>query len=236
MQTLKLGSAGGDVAEWQRFLAIPADGKFGQGTQSATIAWQRSHRLAADGVVGPISWATAKGEPVKIAKTASATTDDKAYQTMRRAVPNATEPEVQYALTVARGEGFYGLGWRGEGVGSNNWGAVQGAGDAGSFSNTDHHADGKSYIGKFKRYSTPEAGAADMFRILMKQNVRNYVNAGRLKKAVFAQHDNGYYELHPAKYYTAVKKNYGTLTANLEWKKLLTRWYQPFFKVFGLVK
>lgn len=69
-------------------------------------------------------------------------------------MPNLSEPERQYLQTVARGEGFYGLGWGNpskltietsakfgltgfEGKGSRNWGADQGKGTAGSFPHVD---------------------------------------------------------------------------------------------------
>ena len=239
MQTLRLGSSGPDVVAWQRIIGVPADGKFGPATQNGTINWQRQHKLAADGIVGPNTWAAAEGKkpPAKAQKTATIETDDWAFHVMQKAIGDkATAPEIQYALTVARGEGFYGKGWTGEGAGSNNWGAVQGTGPAGSFQHLDHHADGSPYHTAFKRYETPEQGAADMARILLKANVRGFVNAGKLKKAVYAQHSNGYYELAPEKYYDAVKRNYGVLTANLEWPKLLTRWFQPVVKLLGLVR
>lgn len=58
MRTLRLGSSGEDVERWQRFLSAEAllqgrvDGRFGAGTDAATRAFQRVHRLKEDGVVG----------------------------------------------------------------------------------------------------------------------------------------------------------------------------------------
>lgn len=60
--TIRLGSTGPDVARWQTIIGATADGQFGPRTREATIAWQEHHRLVADGVVGPRSWAAA-GEP-----------------------------------------------------------------------------------------------------------------------------------------------------------------------------
>lgn len=64
--TLRYGSTGPDVVRWQTFLRnvagfsqIVADGKFGPMTQSATKSYQSSRGLTADGVVGPLTWASA---------------------------------------------------------------------------------------------------------------------------------------------------------------------------------
>jgi hypothetical protein len=151
--------------------------------------------------------------------------------------PEAT----QYLVTVSMGEGVWGQGWSrlpakdsliekqtqalglkgDEGAGSNNWGAVQGTGNAGSFPHLDHHADGSPYKGTFKRYLTSSDGAADMARILLKPNVLLALSMGNLHGAVLAQHDNGYFELNPETYYKAVARNYQSLTASLGWPNLL---------------
>jgi hypothetical protein len=152
-----------------------------------------------------------------------------------------TPAEQQYFQAVNRGEGFYGLGWSSpptnpvliqqtkdlgltgtEGAGSNNWGAIQGSGSAGSFPHLDHHANGSPYKGTFKKYLTPIEGAADSARILLKPNVRAAIAAGNLHDAVYAQHANGYFELAPESYLAAVKKNYDILTQNLNWPVLLS--------------
>lgn len=237
LQTLRVGSTGDDVAKWQGIIGVTADGKFGPATENATKDWQRKHKLASDGVVGPATWAAALGiatTGVSSSKTSAAPTDAKAYEIAKRAQPSMPEAQIQYALAVARGEGFYGNGWGNDpslGAGSNNWGAVQGTGDAGYFEHIDHHADGTQYTTKFKRYSTPEAGFSDMARILFGGGMRGAVGAkaikdalakGNLHDAVYAQHDNKYFELDPAKYLAAVVKNYNTLSVNVDgWKKLL---------------
>lgn len=150
-----------------------------------------------------------------------------------------TPGEEQYLLAVARGEGFYGLGWSNPtantiaesaqfgidpkaGVGSNNWGAEQGSGSAGSFQHIDHHANGSPYVGTFKRHKTPAEGAASVARILLKTNVREAIAKGDMRAAVFAQHANKYFELDPEKYLSGVKRNYDALTANLKWPVLLS--------------
>lgn len=84
--------------------------------------------------------------------------------------------EAQFLQAIALLESTYGAGWKNDGVGSNNMGAVQ-AGlppcDADEFLYQDTHpqADGtsKPYEVCFRRYATPQAGMADVARILYKQ-------------------------------------------------------------------
>lgn len=146
------------------------------------------------------------------ARGAGTPTDANAYRTVQQ-IAGLTEPERQYLLAVARGEGYYGLGWSaGNGKGSHNWGAVQGSGSAGSFQHLDHHADGTPYTTAFKAYRTDAEGASDMARILLKPNVKAILNKnGSLHDAVYQQHANGYFELAPDKYLAAVSRNYGSI-------------------------
>lgn len=159
-------------------------------------------------------------------------------------LPGLTPGEQQYLQTVARGEGFYGLGWGHPspktiadsaafgidpmaGVGSKNWGAVQGTGSAGSFPHVDYHAAGPpyfgaAYLGTFKKYATDAEAAADVAKILLKPNVKLALAAGDLHAAVYAQHSNGYFEYAPDKYLAAVKKNYDILVKSLGWQALLS--------------
>ena len=126
--------------------------------------------------------------------------DSDAFKAVQQ-IPGLTPEEQQYLLTVARGEGFYGLGWGnpGEntvllseqlgidpvaGVGSNNWGGIQGVGNAGSFPHIDHHADGTPYVGTFRKYKTSADGAADMARILLKPNIKAALLSGFYTGAV----------------------------------------------------
>lgn len=157
------------------------------------------------------------------------------------AIPGITQAGAQYLTSVSRGEGVYGLGWGkipaagsiieqqthdlgligNEGAGSNNWGAVQGTASAGSFPHLDHRKDGTPYKGTFKRYATSTEGAADMARTLLKPNVLLALSMGDLHGAVMAQHANGYFELNPEKYYSAVVKNYQALLKNVGFPNLL---------------
>jgi putative chitinase len=54
---LRLGSEGEDVKKLQVKLGIEAIGKFGPKTDAAVKAWQSSHGLTADGIVGDGTWA-----------------------------------------------------------------------------------------------------------------------------------------------------------------------------------
>jgi hypothetical protein len=212
-------------------LGIPESGLFDLETEQATMDWQAANGLDPTGVVGPETWTLAnlpsfgaeQGATVTSRGTAKPA-DANAYKVAQRAGAKYTEAERQYVLAVARGEGFYGLGWKpGEGAGSHNWGAVQGQGSAGSFQHLDHHADGTPYHTAFKAYATDDEGFADMARILLKPNVRAALNSnGSLRDAVYAQHANGYFELDPAKYLAAVVKNYNTLAATGMFKPLLS--------------
>lgn len=189
--------------------------------------------------------------------------DSDAFRTVQQL--GLAPPEEQYLLTVARGEGFYGLGWANPnartvalsaqfgidpraGAGSNNWGAEQGAGSAGSFPHVDRHRDGTFYVAPYKRHKTPAEGAASVARILLKPNVREALKTGvyrgqiysepnlkqfnhpelegqqlgRIKAAVYTQHNNRYFELSPEAYLDAVKnRNYAALTKNLGWEPIL---------------
>jgi N-acetyl-anhydromuramyl-L-alanine amidase AmpD len=60
--TVKLGSSGSDVALLQRKLnelgsKLTVDGDFGAKTHDAVIAFQHTHGLVTDGIVGPQTWA-----------------------------------------------------------------------------------------------------------------------------------------------------------------------------------
>ena len=63
MQTISLGSTGPDVRLVQSLLnrigynAGPVDGIFGTRTYQAVTAFQANNSLAADGIVGPATWA-----------------------------------------------------------------------------------------------------------------------------------------------------------------------------------
>lgn len=54
---LVIGTQGSDVEQWQRQAGgMTPDGVFGPKTEAVTEAWQRSHGLQVDGIVGPLTW------------------------------------------------------------------------------------------------------------------------------------------------------------------------------------
>lgn len=53
---LKIGSKGENVKLLQRFLKLKDDGDFGPKTEIAVKKWQKTNKLVADGIVGPITW------------------------------------------------------------------------------------------------------------------------------------------------------------------------------------
>lgn len=55
---IKRGSRGKDVERIQRALSITVDGIFGAKTEAAVKAYQKRHKLAADGIVGQKTWNT----------------------------------------------------------------------------------------------------------------------------------------------------------------------------------
>ena len=251
--SLKRKSMGPDVVQWQKIIGVPVTGVFDEVTDTKTRQWQTQHKLLADGAPGKNSWEAA-GVPfsgtLEVSPQAKST-DVWAYQVAKSAAPDMPEKHRQYVLTVARGEGHYGRGWKaGEGQGSNNWGAVQGVGPAGAFSHIDYgwktnpsNPSGpkiwKQYTTNFKSYATPEQGFLDMARIILNGGKRKEVGAveiksaidkGNLHDAVYAQHANGYFELAPEKYLSAVKGNYAALTQSTGWDNLLEQAEQTLIK------
>ncbi len=69
---IKLGSKGADVARMQTLLnsqlvpspQLTVDGDFGQKSHDALVRFQKSRGLAADGVVGPLTWTALGQKPV----------------------------------------------------------------------------------------------------------------------------------------------------------------------------
>jgi hypothetical protein len=152
----------------------------------------------------------------------------------------ANPPRDPVALAFAKSKGLTGT----EGAGSNNWGAEMGQGDAGSFKHVDfgwRNPDGTAwngkgpkvwlpYIGTYRKHSTPEKGFLSVASTILNggkrgaagaKEIQDAIAKGDLKAAVYAQHANGYFELAPDKYLSAVMRNYSDLTSATGWKALL---------------
>lgn len=56
-ETIRRGAKGTSVVAVQGTVGVAADGIFGERTEAAVRNWQRRHRLAIDGIVGPDTWA-----------------------------------------------------------------------------------------------------------------------------------------------------------------------------------
>lgn len=259
---------------------LVVDGAWGPKSKTALIAYQSAHGLVADGIPGPITLGSlgisnAGGSSTSVTSTmgstspASAASDAQAYAVAKAAAPQMglSEKQVQYCVTVGRGEGHFGEGWKHpsaatiaksqkfgltgyEGADSNNWGATQGSGDAGSFPHvdsgwmipdengnaTDKHWQGNGprvwgdYVAQYKKWSTPEKGFLDMAKVILNGGKRGATGAaeikaaierGNLHDAVMAQHANGYFELDPEAYLAAVMRNYNSIMAGVGWPKVL---------------
>lgn len=240
---------------------LVADGIIGPKTTAAIKSFQARAGLKQDGILGRATLDALGFDGLELADGGGTNTslagpntvsssDAEAYAIAARAGKAAglTEQQIQYALTVARGEGNYGRGWANpsaktierskkfgltgyEGANSNNWGAIQGKGNAGSFKHVDAHADGTDYVSDYRAYKTPEDGFLDVAKILFGGGTRKAVGAtalkdaiarGNLRDAVFAQHANGYFEASPETYLKAVLTNYGKLSNAIGWPKVLS--------------
>lgn len=110
-----------------------------------------------------------------------------------------TYNEVLFTQAVALLESGYGAGWKNDGVGSWNMGAVQAGAPpcdpAKSFMYTDSHpnADGSSTIYQwcYKKYPTPEAGMQDVARILY---VQMSIDPTSIEAVSTQMYDKHYYE------------------------------------------
>lgn len=231
---------------------LSVDGDWGPLSTQALKNFQSAHGIPADGIANSATMSAlglSIGAVSMMGLKPVSDSDKEAYAIAKRAAQSVsmTEAELQYVLSVAKGEGGYGKGWANpsqatiqksqsvgltgyEGAGSNNWGAVQGRGSAGSFPHIDHHADGTMYVADYRRYNTPEEGFLDMARIILNggkrgaagaAEIKAAIKAGNLRQAVQAQHKNGYFELDPEKYLAGVLRNYNTLAVGLGWPKVL---------------
>jgi hypothetical protein len=105
-----------------------------------------------------------------------------------------SETEAQGVQAVASLETNYGRG-----QGRNNWGSVHASGGD-CTSGTDTDAGGKRYTTCFKNYASPQAGAVDLIRTMVKPNVAGPLRSGSASRVARAMHANRYFELDPSAY------------------------------------
>jgi hypothetical protein len=113
-----------------------------------------------------------------------------------------TRPELQCFQAVGFLETGYAATWKPPGVGSWNFGAIQGTGPAGWFVYTDTHpkADGSSkpYTITFRKYPTAISGVNDLVRVVYliqkRQPVLVAATNGDTLAFSTALHATGYYE------------------------------------------
>ncbi len=115
---LRKGSTGPDVARLQEFLnargaspAISVDGDFGENTERAVRAFQRSQRLAEDGVVGPGTRAalstTSTNGTINDTGLHPSTLDTAGYRPTFEIRPGSTGPKVKELKQAMKDAGFY---------------------------------------------------------------------------------------------------------------------------------
>lgn len=63
LPVLRKGTDGEFVVKLQELLGIEADGDFGPKTEKAVRAFQKKHKLTADGIVGPYTWELLEKKP-----------------------------------------------------------------------------------------------------------------------------------------------------------------------------
>lgn len=89
-----------------------------------------------------------------------------AFRAERGREPGIAERQLLQAMASL--ESSYGEGWKGHGVGSNNWGAVVAKPGEPFFVSADSRPVGDrqaTYETRFKKYATPAAGARDVVRV-----------------------------------------------------------------------
>lgn len=111
-----------------------------------------------------------------------------------------TPNESIFLRAVAHHETKYGDAWKqGKGAGSYNMGAITTNNpDSLSFKHEDSRFDEKQgkvvkYVTWFKGYQGPNAGLADLSRVLLKENVRDALSKDDIYGAVAAMYENRYF-------------------------------------------
>lgn len=133
--------------------------------------------------------------------------------------------ETRHLAGVGCLETTYGDGWKGAGRGSNNMGAIQAGsswhGDTFEYTDTHPNADGTStpYRIAFRKYPTPEAGWADLAKVMyvnMKRHVvRLRAKANDTYGVSQTLHDTHYYEGFGTTVAERIRNHYRALSRSL---------------------
>lgn len=185
---LRFGHTGTDVAEWQRLLVrrgytLHVDGHFGRHTETATRSLQRFLGLTADGIVGPQTRAAAEAaqapaeKPREVAKAPTPLTEAQLLDVLRAghvAVTGAEPSRARLACAWAQVALEHG---RGKYVYNHNLGNITALGGwPGQYyvirvqERVKRDPDVWKWTDlKFRAHETPEAGAADYWRLMLKR-------------------------------------------------------------------
>jgi len=106
--TIKLGSKGDLVKEWQAIVKVPVTGSFDKTTESATKKFQAAHAIKADGVVGPATWTAALGTSPAAPAAVAAATPGAVKPPVAK--PPAAKPPAKPAATKPAATGILNLG------------------------------------------------------------------------------------------------------------------------------
>lgn len=100
MTTIRKGSKGTEVKVLQYFLNTSADGIFGKNTEALVVGFQKKEGLAADGIVGPASWAkiAEKMPTIRVGSTGNAV---KAWQAIVNVAEDGEFGNKTKAATIA---------------------------------------------------------------------------------------------------------------------------------------
>lgn len=117
---------------------------------------------------------------------------------------------LQAVQAIARHESGPGYG---DGMGNaNNWGSVHcttgpPCGE-GCVEHADTDSQGQPYVTCFRRYATPEEGARDLLRELLRRPpVREVLSSGSANAIAHAMHRTRYFEMTPGLYGQAIARN-----------------------------
>ncbi len=126
--------------------------------------------------------------------------------------------ELQAVQAIARHESGPGYG---DGMqNANNWGSIHcttgpPCGDA-CVEHTDTDASGTTYTTCFRKYATPEEGARDLLRELLRRSpVRQVLASGNATAIASAMRSTGYFEAPTEVYSAAIARNAKAIAASL---------------------